>query len=55
MGIRADLGAAIGAGAILTFGDNGLEHAVGATKGIGLIPIGTGQVVEVAVMLGRMR
>ncbi|MDQ5822055.1 MAG: hypothetical protein M3540_11500 [Actinomycetota bacterium] len=40
--IRA--GAADGAAAILTFGDNGLETALGATAGIGLVPVGTGQV-----------
>lgn len=49
-GIRAELGAAVGSGVILPFGDNGLEHGVGATKGIGLIPIGTGQILEVAVI-----
>lgn len=46
-GYRAELGAAAGAGAILTFGENGLEHDLGTTKGIGLVPIGTGQVCEV--------
>jgi hypothetical protein len=48
-GVRASIPATVGAGVILTFGDNGLEHAIGATKGIGLIPVGTGQVCEVAV------
>jgi hypothetical protein len=47
-GIRAAVPGSIGAGVILTFGDNGLEHDVGTTKGIGLIPVGTGQVCEVA-------
>ena len=46
-GYRVVLGAAIGSGAILTFGDNGLRSALGATVGIGLIPVGTGQVCEV--------
>lgn len=46
-GYRMQLGDAIGAAGILTFGDNGLETALGATAGIGLVPIGTGQVVEV--------
>jgi hypothetical protein len=46
-GYRIELGAAAGAGGILTFGDNGLEHDLGTTKGLGLVPIGTGQVCEV--------
>jgi len=46
-GYRAQLGAAVGSGAILTFGAEGLETALGATAGIGLVPIGTGQVLEV--------
>lgn len=41
------LGAAIGSGDIATFGENGLETALGATAGIGLVPIGTGQVCVV--------
>ena len=41
------LGAAIGSGDIATFGDGGLETALGATAGIGLVPIGTGQVCVV--------
>lgn len=48
LGYRVQLGAAVGSGAILTFGAEGLEtHDVGTTKGIGLIPIGTGQICEV--------
>ncbi|MBA3565273.1 MAG: hypothetical protein H0W31_00270 [Actinobacteria bacterium] len=43
------LGAAIGSGDIATFGDTGLETALGATAGIGLVPIGTGQVCVVKV------
>jgi hypothetical protein len=46
-GYRLVLGAAVGAGAILTFGGDGLEADLGTTKGIGLVPIGTGQVVEI--------
>jgi hypothetical protein len=46
-GYRAQLAAAVGSGAILTFGADGLETALGSTAGIGLVPIGTGQVVEV--------
>jgi len=47
VGYRMQLGDAIGAAGIITFGDNGLETAAGATAGIGLVPIGTGQVIEV--------
>jgi hypothetical protein len=47
-GYRFELGAAKGSAAILTFGDTGVEtHDVGTTKGIGLVPVGTGQVCEV--------
>ena len=46
-GYRAVLGAAIGSGAILTFGAEGLEGELGATAGLGLVPVGTGQVCEV--------
>lgn len=46
-GYRAVLGAAIGSGAILTFGAEGLEAELGATSGLGLVPVGTGQVCEV--------
>lgn len=45
-GVHVQLGDATGAAAVLTFGDNGLEAALGATSGIGLVPIGTGQVLE---------
>ncbi len=48
MGYRAQLGAAIGSGVIWTFGADGIEtHVVGTTKGIGIIPVGTGQICEV--------
>lgn len=46
-GYRAVLGAAIGSGAILTFGAEGLEAELGSTSGLGLVPVGTGQVCEV--------
>ena len=39
------LGAAIGSGVIETFGAAGLEGDLGATAGLGLVPVGTGQVV----------
>jgi hypothetical protein len=34
-----------GAAEIMTFGENGLETALGSTAGIGLVPIGTGQLI----------
>lgn len=46
-GYRMVLGAAIGSGAILTFGAEGLETELGSTSGLGLVPVGTGQVCEV--------
>ena len=45
-GYRMVLGAAIGSGAILTFGEEGLAGDLGTTAGIGLVPVGTGQVCE---------
>ena len=47
-GFHFQLGDAIGAAAVLTFGADGLETAAGATAGIGIVPVGTGQVIEVA-------
>ena len=44
-GYRLRLGAADGSGAILTFGDVGLQCA--PSTAIALIPVGTGQVCEV--------
>lgn len=41
------LGAAAGSAMVWTFGDTGLEVELGATSGIGLVPIGTGQICEV--------
>jgi hypothetical protein len=46
-GYRIQIGAAIGSGGILTFGDNGLRCALGATIALAIQPIGTGQVCEV--------
>lgn len=46
-GYRAVLAAAVGAGTILTFGAEGLEAELGSTSGLGLVPVGTGQVCEV--------
>lgn len=43
------LGAAIGSGVILTWGASGLETRLGATAGIGLVPIGTGQVCSTQI------
>ena len=44
---RAALGAAIGSGMIWTFGgEEGLSVPVGTANGIGIIPVGTGQIVD---------
>ena len=43
---RAQLGASKGSGVIFTFGGDGLEIPAGTSNGIGIIPIGTGQVLE---------
>jgi len=43
---RAQLGAAVGSGVIWTFGSRGLHIPAGTANGIGIVPIGTGQVVE---------
>lgn len=43
---RAQLGAAKGSGIVWTFGDTGLVVLAGTANGIGIIPIGTGQVCE---------
>ena len=48
LGYRASIGAAIGAGVIWTFGDQGLRIPVGTANGIGIIvENGTGQVAQV--------
>ncbi len=50
LGYRAELGAAIGSGVIWTFGAEGMEtHDLGTTKGFGIIPVGTGQILRVHV------
>jgi hypothetical protein len=49
LGYRVVIGASIGSGAMIPFGDNGLETALGATAGIGWVPVGTGQVCEVFI------
>jgi hypothetical protein len=46
LGYRIKCGAAHGSGGILTFGGSGIEMEVGATAGIGLVPVGTGQACE---------
>jgi len=46
-GERMVLGAAIGSAAILTFGGDGIESTIGTGSGLGLVPVGTGQVCEV--------
>lgn len=46
-GYRWVLGAAMGSAAILTFGAEGVESELGSTSGLGLVPVGTGQVCEV--------
>ncbi len=43
---RAVLGAAKGSGIVWTFGDTGLVVLAGTANGVGIIPVGTGQVCE---------
>lgn len=50
LGYRAKLGAAAGAGVIWTFGESGLRIPVGTANGIGILPVGTGQVCEVYIV-----
>jgi hypothetical protein len=45
-GYRAYLGAAIGAGAILTIGGRGKRIPAGTANGIGILPNGTGQILD---------
>jgi hypothetical protein len=40
-------GEGIGSGSILAFGDSGLEAELGSTSGLGLVPVGTGQICRV--------
>jgi|SRR5215216_3484671 len=45
-GYRIVVGAGAGNAGILTFGSEGLEGDLGATAGLGLVPVGTGQICE---------
>ena len=47
---RLSLGAAIGSGAMVPFGDTGIRIPVGTGNGIGIIPVGTGQVCNVVLV-----
>jgi len=47
-GPRIRLGAADGSSAFHVFGDNGIRPLLGATAAIGLVPVGTGQIVSVS-------
>jgi hypothetical protein len=47
---RITLGAAIGGGAILPFGDKGIRIPTGTGNGIALLPVGTGQVCDVVLV-----
>jgi hypothetical protein len=47
-GYRAVIGAGAGNGAMITFGAEGLEAELGATSGLGLVPVGTGQICEIS-------
>lgn len=48
LGYRASLGAAIGAGVIWTFGDQGIRIPVGTANGVGvIIENGTGQACQI--------
>jgi hypothetical protein len=46
-GYGFQLGAAVGSGWIEVFGGEGLEGDLGATAGLGLVPVGTGQICRV--------
>ena len=51
LGYRVELGAAIGAGVIWTFGDSGLvvgdfDAVEDVANGIGVLPVGTGQILQ---------
>ncbi len=51
MGYRASLGAAVGAGVIWTFGDQGLRVGTGTTNGLGVIvENGTGQACQAYIV-----
>jgi hypothetical protein len=47
-GYRASIGAAVGAGVIWTFGDQGIRTGIATTNGIGvIIENGTGQIAQI--------
>jgi hypothetical protein len=48
-GYRIVVGAGAGNAGILTFGGEGLEGDLGATAGLGLVPVGTGQLCEFVI------
>ena len=51
LGYRASIGAAIGAGVIWTFGDNGIRIPIATTQGIGVIvENGTGQALQAYIV-----
>lgn len=51
MGYRASLGAAVGAGVIWTFGDQGIRVPVGTSNGLGVIvENGTGQACQAYIV-----
>jgi hypothetical protein len=39
------LGAAVGAGWIFTFGGGGIQIPIGTANGLGIVPVGTGQIL----------
>lgn len=41
----AQLGAAVGSGVIWTFGSRGIHIPAGTANGLGIVPVGTGQIV----------
>ena len=46
LGYRVVLGAAKGSGVVWTFGDTGILIPSGTANGVGILPVGTGQVCE---------
>lgn len=50
LGYRTTLPGVVGAGLIWTFGDTGLIIPAGTANGIGLIPVGTGQVCDAYIV-----
>jgi hypothetical protein len=45
IGYRCQLGAAVGSGVIWTFGE-GLYVPIGVASGVGIVPVGTGQICD---------